>query len=52
MGRRWQGNSSPQKTNNLIGDLMGNEEKKYPVSGSKRTMINMTDELNDMHKNF
>jgi hypothetical protein len=47
MGKRRQG-----KTNNSIEDLVGNKENEYPVSDLNRMMINMTNELNDIHKKF
>jgi hypothetical protein len=51
MGRRsWPGNPIPQKTNNSIEDLVGNEKNEYPVPDSNRTMKNITRELSDIHK--
>jgi cell division ATPase FtsA len=51
MGRRRRpGNLTPQKTNNSIEELMGNEESEYLVPDPKRTMINITSELSDAHK--
>jgi hypothetical protein len=43
MGRRSDGNHSPQK-NNLIQDSEGNEENTYPVPDPSKTMINNTKE--------
>jgi hypothetical protein len=48
MGRRRDGNHSPQK-NNSIQDSGGNEENGYPVSDLKKTMINVTKEPSDTH---
>jgi hypothetical protein len=48
--RRRQGISTPQKNNNSTGDLVGNEELEDPVSDPNRTMKNITNELNDVHK--
>jgi hypothetical protein len=45
MGRRKPENSTPQK-NNSIKDLVGNEQNEYPVPDTKRTIINITNELN------
>jgi hypothetical protein len=50
--RRMEGNSTPQKTNNSTEDLVGNEENEYPVPDPNRMMINMSNELNDNHKEF
>jgi hypothetical protein len=50
--RRRQGNSISQKTNNSIEDLLGNEEYEYSVLDPNRTMINMTKDINDVHKKF
>jgi hypothetical protein len=47
-----QGNSTPQKTNNSIEDLVRNEENEYPVPDPNRAMINMTNDLNVMHTEF
>jgi hypothetical protein len=47
--RRRQGNSTPQKDNS-IEDLVGNEENEYSVPDSNRTVINITNELSDIHK--
>jgi hypothetical protein len=52
MGIRRQGNSTSQKTNNSIEVLVGNEESEYSVPDPNRTMINMTNELNGVHKSF
>jgi biotin-(acetyl-CoA carboxylase) ligase len=41
-----------KKTNNSIEYLLGNEKNEYPVPDLNRMMINMTNELNDIHKNF
>jgi hypothetical protein len=48
-GRREQ-NYTPQKTNNSIEDLVGNEENGYPVFYLNKTMINFTKEPSDVHK--
>jgi hypothetical protein len=37
--------------NNLIQNLEGNEENKYPVLDSNKTKINNTKEPSDAHKN-
>jgi hypothetical protein len=50
MGRRSSGNFIPQKTNNSIEHLVGNEEKEYPVSEHSRAMLIMTNEPNDIYK--
>jgi hypothetical protein len=39
-----------KRQNNSIEDLVGNEENEYPILEPNRTMINMTSELNDIHK--
>jgi hypothetical protein len=49
MGRRRQGNCTPQKSNS-IEDLVGNKENEYPVSDPNKTMINVTNEFSDAHK--
>jgi hypothetical protein len=36
VGRRRQGNTTPQKTNNLMEDLVENEENEHPVADSSR----------------
>jgi hypothetical protein len=46
MGRKRDGNHSPQK-NNLIQDLEGNEENKYPVPDPNKRKINDTKEASD-----
>jgi hypothetical protein len=43
-------NSYPQKTNNSIEDLVGNEENEYPVTDTNTTMININNELCNIHK--
>jgi hypothetical protein len=43
--------SYPQETNNSIEDLVGNEENEYPVPNPNKAMMNITNELNDTHKN-
>jgi hypothetical protein len=48
--RRRSGNPAPQKTNNSIEDLVGNEENEYPVPDPNRIGINITSELSDIHK--
>jgi hypothetical protein len=46
MGRRRRpGNSTPQKTNNSIDDLVGNEENVYQMNND-----NYYHELSDIHK--
>jgi hypothetical protein len=47
--RRRKGYSTPQKNNNSTEDFVGNEENEYPVPDPNRTMINITNELNDIH---
>jgi hypothetical protein len=49
MGRRRDGNHSPQK-NNPIQDSVGNEENGYPVLDLNKTMIYVTEEPSDTHK--
>jgi hypothetical protein len=49
MGRRRDGNHSPQK-NNSIQDSVGNEENGYPVSDPNKTMINVTMEPSNTNK--
>jgi hypothetical protein len=48
--RRGDGGHSPQK-NNSMQDSVGNEENGYPVPDPNKTMINVTKELSDAHKN-
>jgi hypothetical protein len=49
MGRRKRNvNSTPQK--NSLEDLVGNEENEYQVPDPNRTVINITNELNDTLK--
>jgi hypothetical protein len=51
MGRiRKPENPTPQKTNNRIEDLVGNEENEYLVPDPNRIMIAITNELSDTHK--
>jgi hypothetical protein len=50
--RRRQGNSTHQKTNNSIEDFVGNEGNEYMVPNPNRMIINMTNEPNNIHKNF
>jgi hypothetical protein len=51
MGRRKSpGNPTPQKTNNSIEDLVGNEENEYPVPDPNITMTNITSKLSDTNK--
>jgi hypothetical protein len=38
------------KGHNSIEDLVGNEENEYQVPDPKKTMTNITNELNDVHK--
>jgi hypothetical protein len=40
----------PQKNNNALEDLVGNEENEYHFPPPNRMMINMTSEFNDSHK--
>jgi hypothetical protein len=49
MGRRRDGNHTPQK-NNSIEDSVGNEENGYPVPDPNKTMIKVTIEPNDTQK--
>jgi hypothetical protein len=35
-----------------IEDLVGNEEYEYPVPDLCKTMLNVTNELSDAHKNI
>jgi hypothetical protein len=48
--RRKQGSSFLKKANNSTEDLVGNEESEYPVPDPNRLMINVTNELNAVHK--
>jgi hypothetical protein len=48
--RRWHENPTPQKSNNLIEYLVGNEDNECPVSEPNRTMINIANELKYVHK--
>jgi signal recognition particle GTPase len=41
-----------QKTNNSIEDLVGNEKNECLIPDPNRTMINITDVFNDVHKKF
>jgi hypothetical protein len=41
-----------KKKDNSIQDSVRNEEKGYPVPDLNKTMINVTKEPNDMHKNL
>jgi Skp family chaperone for outer membrane proteins len=49
MGRRRQGNCTPQKSNS-IEHSVENEENEHSVPDSNRTMKNITNELSDIHK--
>jgi hypothetical protein len=49
MGRRRRP-GIPQKANNLIRDLVGNEENEYPVPNSNKMMLIMTNKPNYDHK--
>jgi hypothetical protein len=49
MGRRREGNYTPQK-NNSVEYLVGNEENGYSVLDANKTMINFTNEPSDTHK--
>jgi hypothetical protein len=48
--RSRSGNPIPSKTNNSIEDSVANEENEYPVPDPSGTMINITNELSDVHK--
>jgi hypothetical protein len=51
MGRRRRSeNPNPQKTNNSIEDLVGNEENEYQTPDPNRTILNITSELHHGHK--
>jgi hypothetical protein len=51
MGRKGEpGNSTSQKTNNSIEDLVGNKENEYPVPDLNRTKLILTTEPEDIHK--
>jgi hypothetical protein len=39
------------KKKNSMEDLVGNEENVYPVPDPKETMINISNEPSDTHKN-
>jgi hypothetical protein len=52
MGQRKDGNYSPQKKINSIQDSEGNEENGYPVPDPNKTMMNVTKEPSDDHKNI
>jgi hypothetical protein len=49
MGRRRDGNHTPQKKNS-IEESVGNEEDGYPVPNPNKTMINITKEPSDTYK--
>jgi hypothetical protein len=52
MGRRRDGNQSPQKknnNNNSIQDSVRNEENVYPVPDLRKTLINVTKEPSVIH---
>jgi hypothetical protein len=51
MGRRREGNYTPQK-NNSVEDVVGNEENGYPVPNPNKTRINVTNVSSDIHKKF
>jgi hypothetical protein len=52
MGRRTRdGNYTPQK-NNSIEDLVRSTKNGYPVPDPNKTMINITNEPSDTHKNL
>jgi hypothetical protein len=44
-------NPTCQKTNISIEDSVGNEENKYSVPDPNKTIINITNEVSDTHKN-
>jgi hypothetical protein len=48
--RRRPGNPTPQKTNNSIEDLVGNEESEHLLPDPNRTMTNITNNLSDTYK--
>jgi hypothetical protein len=48
--RNRQENSTLQKANNSIADLVRNEGNGYLVADSNRMMINMSNELSDVCK--
>jgi hypothetical protein len=50
MGIRRQGNTTPQKTTNLIEDSMENEENEDIVADSSRMVISMFNEPSEVHK--
>jgi hypothetical protein len=50
MGRRRDGNYTPQKQKNSIKESMGNEENGYPIPDPNKIMINVTSEPSDAHK--
>jgi hypothetical protein len=50
MGRRRQGNTTHQKTNNLIGNSVENEETEHPGADFSRMMISMSNDSNEVHK--
>jgi hypothetical protein len=49
MGRKRDGNHSPQK-NNSIQESMGSEGNGYPVPDLNKTMINVAKEPSDTHR--
>jgi hypothetical protein len=51
MGRRSPENSTPKKTNNSIKELVGNDENRYLAPDPNKTMVNITNETSDAHKN-
>jgi hypothetical protein len=49
--RRRKENYIPQKTKTKTGDLLGIEENGYPIPDPNKTVINVTSEPSDSHKN-
>jgi hypothetical protein len=46
-----EGKETTLLKNNSIEDFVGNEENEYPVPDPNKTMINVTNELSETHKN-
>jgi hypothetical protein len=51
MGRRKRNGNHSLHKKNLIQDSEGNEENRYPVPDSNKTIINDTKEPKNVHKN-
>jgi hypothetical protein len=49
MGRRRDGNFSPQKKKKFNTEFMGNEENGYPVPALNKSIINVTNETSDTY---